>query len=167
MFCIAVTWLLGPMGSRKYLMVWMGGLTPERFYWSFYWYLVGLSNQIPLPLLQCPGQELLYLIIQTIVSFSQLLSVRQLGRRHQDRKNQLWLMLSCYIPWSIRPFISPIFCHSLLESFCILCPCIPLFLHLYVPVHMYQNFTSQIQPWNSPSLSLHLHCQLWKVHLWQ
>lgn len=43
------------------------------------------------------------------MSFSQLLSVRQLGRRHRDRKNQLWLMLSCYIPWSICPFISQIF----------------------------------------------------------
>lgn len=57
--CTSVAWSLGPLGRRKYLMVWMGGLTPERFYYSFYWYLVGLSNQIPLPLLHCPGQELL------------------------------------------------------------------------------------------------------------
>lgn len=58
-FGTSLAWPLGPLGSHKYLMVWMGGLTPERFNYGFYWYLGELGNQIPLPDLRRPEQELL------------------------------------------------------------------------------------------------------------
>lgn len=35
---------------------------------------MGLSNQIPLPLLQCPGQELLYLMKTHYPDYSEFLS---------------------------------------------------------------------------------------------
>lgn len=151
MFCIAVTWPLGPLGSRKYFMVWMGGLTPERFYKSFYWYLVGLSNQIPLPLLQCPGQELLYLMKTHYPDYNEFLSAAVSKTVRQETPGQ-------EVPAMVNAFMLHPWVHMslYLSDFLSLSAWVLLSImsmHPFVPVHIYQNFTSQTQPWNSPSFS--------------
>lgn len=115
-------------------LVWMGGLTPEKIYYSFYWYLVGLSNQIPLPSLQCSGQELLYLMKTHYPDYSEFLSAAVSNTVRQETLEQEEpAMVNAFM---MHPLVHMYLYLSVLITVLLLCPYIPLSLHLYVPVSL-------------------------------